>query len=117
MPRARKCQECDACDRNEPATSIIVWRGYSGRLQSRHVCADHAEMVLEDLELEGVINHKETIIMPRNKEEAAALVPLMPWNLLEIAQGRRHGKPTLVKSDPLSRAAGMLSGKPVEWRD
>jgi hypothetical protein len=109
--KTRYCSECYDGERKEIATVAISYYNELGRfVRNKHVCGDHAEMIYQDDS-----HARETVLLPRNTEEAAHHVSRMPPNLLEIVNGKRVGIPTLDSRDPLQRAAGILSGKEVSW--
>lgn len=109
--RTRYCSSCRAGERKEVATSQVRYVNEDGRCVRANVCASHVEVILSDYP-----DAKEMLLLPMNRAEAEEHIPNMPANLLEIAEGRRIGVPTLNRNDPLERAAGILSGKPVSWR-
>ncbi len=116
--RSRYCSECADGERRTIATVSMTYRNDEGRLiRGKHVCSDHAEMIAQDHAAECVIISKE--LLPQTKQEAAEWMSEIHQQpgLREIAEGRRIGIPTLCRDVPDQRAAGILSGKPVEWRN
>jgi hypothetical protein len=53
---------------------------------------------------------------PTTKSQAEAWIPFLTDNLLEIAENRRIGIPTLCYDVAEERAAGMLTNGQVNWR-
>lgn len=51
------------------------------------------------------------------RHELARVARELPPNLVEIANGERIGTPTLSRASRREVAAGLLSPKPVSWRD
>jgi len=112
-PRPRLCSECRSGEVKTIAAYRVVYchPDRPGLRVTAHVCASHAEMLAQDYEVMA-----EDQILHCHRLEAEALLDEMPPYLREIADGRRVGIPTLRRSDPLERAAGILCPGPVSWR-